>query len=228
MSKIITVLAGEWVHQTTTQFRWLARRAPSGLEFRIVEGPAAFEQLADTDLFIAAGLHWTGSPHVTWTAPVPYVAPTEAQKAGFAAYVASGRPMLGFHGGIASFDDWPGFGRLLGYAWHWDITTHGPFKEYLVRPAAEAHPVIAGVNEFRVSDGNYYNIQLQPGARYRTHLRMDCGDTQQPMLLTCDGGHVPGAGRSAYLALGHDMRAVEHPSVQKILWNTLSWLLARS
>ena len=225
MSKIITVLAGEFVHQTTTQFRWLAARAPEGLTFRIIEGPEAFEQLGDTDLLIVAGLYWTGSPTVTWTTQVPYTPPNEVQKQGLRAYSASGRPILAFHGGIASFDDWPEFGKLLGYGWHWSITTHGPRKEYRVYPQGD-HPTVAGVSEFQIVDENYYNVQIQPGASYATHLKMDCGDLQLPMLLTCDGKHVSGAGRSAYLALGHDMNAVENPAFLPVFQNTLDWLLS--
>jgi type 1 glutamine amidotransferase len=139
-------------------------------------------------------------------------------------YVGSGRPVLAFHGGIASFDDWPEYGRLLGFAWHWDITTHGPVKEYRVYPVNNESPLTEGVPEFLITDESYFNVQLVPGVRYETHLLMECGDLRLPMLLTTQGDRVAGAGRAAYLALGHDMRAVEHPAVAQLLWNTIRWL----
>ena len=217
MPKIL-VLGGEFVHPTTTQFRYLAERAPDGYEFEIVEGPEALERLPEADVFVAAGLYWTGGETVTWTEPVPYRGPNEAQRQALRDYVAALKPILSLHGGIASFYDWPEFGTLLGFAWHWDITSHGPVQEYRVYPTGSS-PLTQGVDEFRIVDENYFNVQLVPGASYATHLKMDCGDLQLPMLMTC------AARNAAYLALGHDMRAVEHPAFQRLLWNTTAWLL---
>src|SRR4028119_410246 len=98
---IITVLAGQFVHPTTTQFRAFADSAPAGHTLRVIEDASAFDQLADTDLLVVAGLHWTGSPSVTWTTPVPYLPPSETQKSALRDYAASGRPVLSIHGGIA-------------------------------------------------------------------------------------------------------------------------------
>lgn len=223
MKKRIVALAGEFVHQTTTQLRTLAAADPQTYDFELYESPEALLRLEEADLFIAAGLYWTGSPHVTWTQPADYTPPTEQEKEGLRAYVASGRPVLGFHGGIASFDDWPEFGKLLGFAWHWDITTHGPYQTYRIYPTQSAHPVIKDIEEFETEDENYFNIQLQLGASYQTHLKMDCGPTQQPMLVTLEQ-HTVGGGKRAYLALGHDLRSISSNGFQKAFWNTLEWL----
>ena len=55
---------------------------------------------------------------------------------------------------------------------------------------------------------------------------MDCGPTQQPMLMTLDK-HPLGGGRAAYLALGHDLRSTASGGFQKAFWNTMAWLTAR-
>lgn len=224
MSRKIVVLAGEFVHRTTTQFRWLSSLAPKDYSFALYEEASALEHLEEADLFIAAGLYWTGSPKVTWTDPVPYVTPNEQQRAGLRNHVLRGKPVMGFHGGIASFDDWPEFGQLLGFAWHWNITTHGPYQEYLISPTGSNHPVAANLTEFQTQDENYYNLQIQLGAVYTTHLKMNCGSTQQPMLMTLDK-HPLGGGKAAYLGLGHDQRSIEPPGFQKAFWNTLAWLI---
>ena len=223
----IHVLAGEYCHKTTTQFKWLAERAPKGVNFTIAESPAALENLNEADLFVAAGLYWSGSADPTRPDTPTYPGATEEQRQGFRDYVASGRPVLAFYGGIASFDDWPEFGRLLGFAWHWDITNHGPIKEYRIFPVEPPSPLLEGMGEFRITDENYINVQLVPGTRYATHLQMDCGDVKLPMLLTTEGQRVPGAGRAAYLALGHDMRAVEHPAFAPLFWKTVTWLTSK-
>jgi hypothetical protein len=47
----------------------------------------------------------------------PYIPPTKAQKSEFRKYVQSRRPILAFHSGILSYDDWPEYGQLLGFRW---------------------------------------------------------------------------------------------------------------
>lgn len=225
MGKIITVLGGEFIHQTSTQFHWLSKRAPAGWTFRIHDSATALEDLPEADLFIAAGLHWSGSETVPWTDPAPYIPPTEPQKAGLRDYVTSGRPVLGFHGGIASFDDWPEFATLLGFQWHWSITTHGPRQRYDVYPVEREHPVMQGVEDFRLLDENYHHIQLLPGIKYETLARMNCGDFQLPMVMTCPPGRLSGAGLAGYFALGHDMVALEHPMCERIFWNLCHWIM---
>ena len=223
--KNVVVLAGNFIHKTTDQFNELAQHAPANIRLNIIEGPVAMERLDDADLLITAGLFWTGSTTATWTTPVPYVPATPAQRAGLERYVRSGRPVLGFHGGIASFDDWPEFGRLLGFRWDWRITTHGPITTYRITPTAVEHPITRGVEPFELFDENYYGIQIQPDVEYQTLLKMDCGPVQLPMLMTGSGGRVPGSGKTAYLALGHDHRATQDARLIELLFRTINWLL---
>jgi hypothetical protein len=44
--------------------------------------------------------------------------------------------------------------------------------------------------------------------------------------MTAEGGRVAGAGRTAFLANGHDMRALESAQFCKVVVNTIDWLLA--
>src|SRR5437868_6305283 len=61
------------------------------------DGLTAFDHLHSADLFIVMGLHWTGGEN--------YCAMQPAHKDAFERYVASGRPIIAHHGGIASYDD---------------------------------------------------------------------------------------------------------------------------
>lgn len=221
----LSVLAGDFGHPATAQFEKLAAATTDRYAFTLADGPELFTALDNTDLLVVAGLFWTGSETVTWTAPRPYTPLTTAQRDGFAAYVASGRPVFAVHGGIASFDDWPDFGRLLGFAWHWGFTFHGPVKDYRVYPVSPDNPLTGDLDPFTITDENYFNVQLVPGAAYETHLKMDCGEVQLPMLVTTEG-HVPGAGRSAWLGLGHDHRATDHPAWRLLFDRTVAWLTA--
>ena len=39
---------------------------------------------------------------------------------------AAGRPILALHTGVICFDDWPGWGELLGGRWDWNRSSHPP------------------------------------------------------------------------------------------------------
>ena len=52
-------------------------------------------------------------------------------------------------------------------------------------------------------------------------------DAKRPMIVTAEGGRVDGAGKLAYLANGHDMRAFENPAMKQLWANTIEWCLKK-
>ena len=72
------------------------------------ESLAAFEHLTECDLLVLMGMHWTG-----WDER--YRSPSDVHRRHFEKYVKSGRPVLAAHGAVASYDDWPRFGELVGF-----------------------------------------------------------------------------------------------------------------
>ena len=46
-----------------------------------------------------------------------------------------------------------------------------------------------------------------------------------PMIITAEGGRLAGAGRTVYLANGHDMRAFAAPALRRIWENAVRWAL---
>lgn len=205
---------------------------PAGWTLETAHGADVFDRLDAADVFVAAGLHWTGlgadgKSHV-WTdgvAPHGYVALTEKQKAAFRAYVSSGRAILGFHGGVASYDDWPEYGNLLGFRWQWGITGHTPVKDWTVLIEG-AHPSVAGVETFTLNDEIYYGIQVAPQMDTGIHAAARPYEgIRVPMVLTANGGRSVGAGRTAYLANGHSMKSFECPALRPLWLNTLHWLV---
>jgi len=152
MKRIVFHVGGPTFHPVDAQARaiagWLGDRDYS---FAFHDGIEAFEHLADCDLLVLMGLHWTGrTPECAGGRK--YQPMRDQDKAAFEAYVASGRPIVAHHGAIASYDDWPRFGQLVGFAWIWGTTNHSPVGDYVVRPLPTRHRIVDGVGEFAIHD----------------------------------------------------------------------------
>jgi type 1 glutamine amidotransferase len=183
------------------------------------EGIAAFEHLNECDLLVLMGEHWTGRE-------LEYRAPSDGHKRAFEKYVYSGRPILSAHSGIASYDDWPRFGELVGFAWIWGTSSHSLIAEHRVRIRPSGHPIIEGVLDFNLIDEIYYDLRVTAGLPVHVHADADWAGRKCPLVMTAQGGRISGAGKTAYLANGHDMRAFESPALRQLWVNAVKWCLA--
>ncbi|MCX7718960.1 MAG: ThuA domain-containing protein [Candidatus Sumerlaeaceae bacterium] len=222
--KIVFHVGGPAFHPVAEQAAAISRWLGDGYACSLYDGIDAFEALDDADLLVVMGLHWTGMLNGDGSMP-PYRPMGEKHREAFERYVASGRPLLIHHGGIASYDDWPRFGDLLGFTWVWDVTQHSPIGDYRVRPRPTGHPLVAGVDEFPIHDELYYDIRITPGLTPTVHAVADYDGRELPMVMSAEGGRVAGAGRTVYLANGHDMRAFESPAMRRLWINAVQWLL---
>ena len=190
------------------------------------EDSSCFERLDEADLLLVIGLHWTGWPTINWHTPGPYLRPTEAQQAAVRRFVASGRPVGVVHGGMASYDEWPEFGQLLGFHWHWDITNHSRVDTWTITPSATS-TLVDDPSSFEITDELYGHVQLTPGLQVENHLSATIAGLTMPLLLTAEGGRVSGAGRCAWFGLGHDMQAWDQPRFRPLLLNLITWLCTK-
>jgi type 1 glutamine amidotransferase len=220
LPRLVFHVGGPAFHPVADQAR--AVTAWFGEEFRceLHDGVDAFEHLDDCDLLVLMGLHWTGMT------PLAYRPMQGRHRRAFEQYVRSGRPLLAHHGAVASYDDCPRFGELVGVAWVWGTTSHSPLGTHLVRVRNTNHPVVAGVDDFQIFDELYYNLKIADGLPVGVHAHASWDGADHPMVITADGGRVPGAGRMVYLANGHDLRAFESPALRELWANAVRWLLA--
>ncbi|MFC1961167.1 ThuA domain-containing protein [Chloroflexota bacterium] len=220
----IVFLVGGVYHPAAEQAQIITDWLGPAYETVICAGVAAFEALDDAALFVPLGSHFTGMTDLGERSQ-PYSRPTDAHKAAFERYVASGRPLLVQHGGIVSYNDWPRFGELLGFTWVRGVTNHPPIGEISVRILPTNHPIIAGVDDFTLIDELYRDILITPGLGPTVHAESVYDGRIHPMILTAEGGRVAGAGKTVYLANGHDQRAFECPALRQLWLNALRWLL---
>src|SRR6266478_1289422 len=245
MTTIVFQTGGPF-HPVDAQAKHIQSWLPSDWKIKSAFGTDAFEQLREADLYVAGGLHWTGlkdlstligsepEPPIWASAQIekhPYIPPTEAHKAEFRKFVQSGRPILAFHSGILSYDDWPEYGQLLGYRWEQGITDHTLYAEWKVKTRL-SHSIVRNVPDYQLIDELYYNVQVEAGMNQKMHVYAEFGPEQTrpakfPMVITGVGGRIAGAGKTAYLANGHSLKTFECSALRPLWINTLTWLLER-
>lgn len=207
-------VGGPAFHPTADQARQIAQWLGPEYTCEIGDGLPAFEALDRCDLFVVMGLHWTGSHGTEWGDYHPL---TDRHKKAFEEYAASGRPILAHHGGIASYDDWPRFGELVGVTWVWKHSSHSPYAQHTVRVLPTGHPVVEGVRDFTLQDELYYNLAITKGLEATVHAEAEFDGRRLPMVIT--------APRRVYLANGHDMAAFQCPAMKQLWINSVRWLL---
>jgi uncharacterized protein len=135
------------------------------------------------------------------------------------AFVTAGGGLVGSHTASICFDDWPGWGEVLGGAWDWERSSHPPLGPAEVRVVA-AHPVVDGLpSSFTVVDEVYGDQRLQPGIEVLAVSRRTPGDDDQPVAWT----HSHGAGRVAYVGFGHDDESLRQPELARLLRQAVRW-----
>ena len=222
---IVFHLGGPPAHPVAEQAHRARQWLGDGSTYSFRESRAAFEDLAGCDLLVLMGTYWTGSPPAEWAGRPPYEPLDDHHMQAFEDYVASGRPLLVHHGAILSYDDRPRFGELRGFTWVQGHTRHPPFGPFAVRVLPTGHPIVAGVADYVIDDELYYNVAVAPGLEVTAHAAAEWEGASHPMVLTAEGGRVSGAGRLAYLANGHDMRAFACPAIRQLWTNAVRWLL---
>ncbi len=222
MKRIVFHIGGPAFHPVDQQARAIADWLGERFAYAWYDGVDAFDHLDDCDLLVLMGLHWTGMK-AEWGGRMVYRPMQEKHQQAFRRYVASGRPLICHHGAIASYDDWPDFGGLIGFTWRWGLTTHSPFGDYTIRVRPTGHPVIQNISDYRVQDELYYNVQVAAEFNPVIHADVEWSAVRRPMVMTAEGGRIAGAGKVVYLANGHDMRAFECPALRQLWMNTVNW-----
>ena len=138
----------------------------------------------------------------------------------------SGMPMLFLHHALATCQQWDGYrtmvgGRYMMPEYTSDSSQLSDYKhdiDILVEVIDPAHPVTVGVSDFEIHDEGYSNLSVIEGVT--PLLRTDHPDCSSLVGWT----HKFNESTTAYLIFGHDKRAYENASFQKLLLNTITWL----
>lgn len=130
-------------------------------------------------------------------------------------WVQEGGAYLPYHSATVLGDSHAELGRLNGGV----FTGHPPAYSFSVYPVFGAHPIVDGVDVFSVYD-EFYQERLVD--RVDLHLiGIDRG-----IAYPLGWSKSEGRGRVAHIALGHSQHVWNHPVYQRLMHNTVDWLLA--
>lgn len=217
-SRLIFLVGGPDFHPVNEQAATIVGWLGASCACHTAESLAAFEHLVECDLLVLMGQHWTG-----WEGR--YRAPSDMHRRNLEKYIQSGRPILSAHGAIASYDDWPRYGEMVGFRFDWQTGRRSPVGQWPITVRQPGHPIAQGVGDFTLQDELLADIQVMEPSRTQVLAEGQWGDRKVPVVLTTEGGRILGAGKSAYIGLGHDMQSMQSPELRTIWQNAVKWCL---
>lgn len=171
------------------------------------------ENLKSFELLIILrdGMNWPdgyAKPPVKWM--------TDAQQQAVWDFVHQGGGFLALHNAQGIYPPGGLYYKLFGG----DYGGHPKPYVYTVRIEDKNHPITAGVEDFSIFD-EQHTVKYYLG-REQLLLRSIAPDN-----LQSEGGwwREMGKGRFVYLAPGHTPEALGHPMMQRLIRNSLNWLL---
>lgn len=177
----------------------------------------ASQQLKDFDIIVLNCVRWTCNQTPDWRDECGYKLP-EATRVGLLNHLQSGKGLLALHCATICFDDWSEYRRILGAWWEWGKSGHAPYQEHMMHVKKDAHPIIAGMDDFSIIDELYTYPQIT--------------DTIEPLITAeWEGARHPilwvrqyRKARVCYCALGHGIETFENSIFQILLQRSALWV----
>lgn len=151
--------------------------------------------------------------------------PPDEVKQGILQFLKDGGGLVVLHFAVANVQNWRDSIDIFGAMWVNGKSTHGPYHEFRVDMADEAHPIVEGVRPFITNDELYFNLLMRPDM----HVIMTANEERlgqtvsEPMLCT----HYVHNARCVYFALGHDVRSCSVSEYRKIIAQSIEWAACR-
>lgn len=209
--------------------------------------PAAIEQTAP-DCIVSHMLWWRmladryDDLRATWA-----YESSEVVRNALDRFVVDGGALVALHTSTICFDDWPGWGDLLGAQWNWDRSFHPPLGAVSVRlvPLGEGTPadqemtarstatglpamgtgdsidVVGGLADYETVDEVYMHLDVRSDAEPLAFARpLDDPLASEHPVLWC---RSVGRGAVATFGLGHDASALSHPTTAELVRRCVDW-----
>ncbi|MBN2441286.1 MAG: ThuA domain-containing protein [Spirochaetales bacterium] len=119
---------------------------------------------------------------------------------------------IGIHGAACTYLNSSNYLNMIGGS----LLTHPEIQEYQFRVENKNHPIMQGVEDFRLKTELFL---LKEHSSYETLLTCEYLGFKRPVVWCKPYGQ----GRVFYCALGHTVDDLENEQVQKIIINAVKW-----
>jgi type 1 glutamine amidotransferase len=181
----------------------------SRLRVDVVEKPA-FLASSDLKKYDVVVLHF-----MDWEQPDP----GEQARANLKAFVEGGGGLVLVHFACGAFQDWPEFRNLAGRAWDPKLRGHDPHGKFTVKIVNQEHPVTRGLKPFETVDELYTCLAGDRPIELLATARSKVDGKDYPMAFVFSYGK----GRVFHSPLGHDVEALDNPSVAALFRRGCAW-----
>lgn len=156
---------------------------------------------------------------------------SELRRANFLALLDRGLGVVVLHHGLAAFQDWDEYRRIVGGKYYLretieDGQTRPPSSsrenvDFIVRVEDADHPITRGLTDFPIRDMLYQDYRVEPGVR----VLLATGEPGSGGVLCWV--HEYRKSRICYLQLGHDAQALNHPAYRTLVERAVLWTARR-
>lgn len=174
------------------------------------------------DLFLVYALRWRmeAEKYAPFREEWAFHMRPEYQKS-ITAHVERGGHVFALHTACICFDDWPGWGDVIGAQWEWGKSYHPPFGEVEVKSTNTALERPFEVpSAFTLLDEVYSDLKW---SRDVPALMVGRGGADHPWQPVLWAFEIKGA-RIVVDTLGHDAASLVEPGHQTVIRNALGWL----
>jgi len=144
---------------------------------------------------------------------------SDGAKENLASFVKDGKGLAISHLSSASFKEWEEFHKLCGRYWVMGKSGHGPRSVFKARIANKDHPITQGLADFEADDELYAKLLGDAPITVLVEADSDWSKKTEPLAFTVEYGKA----RVFHETFGHDGKALQNPTVQKLILRGCEW-----
>ena len=144
---------------------------------------------------------------------------SDGAKENLLSFVKDGKGLVVSHLSSAAFKEWEEFHKLCGRYWVMGKSGHGPRSVFKVRIANKEHPITQGLADFEADDELYAKLLGDAPINTLVEADSDWSKKTEALAFTVEYGK----GRMFQETFGHDAKALENPTVQKLIVRGCEW-----
>lgn len=150
---------------------------------------------------------------------------TEPQKICFLELLKEGKGMVFLHHSLVSYQEWDEFINIIGGRYHLEnymkdssrLSGYEHDLDLQVKVMDKAHPVSFNMQDFRIHDEGYFNIEMIPSAYPLLEVNHPSCAKYVAWANECEKSRI------VYILLGHDKHAYQNDSFRSLVENAVKW-----